>query len=253
MSAIPVLYSFARSGGTLVNQLLGAHPQCLVLSEVNPAGSFKPVAEQAVEWLELASREEAGELAALHYGKQMALLRERAADRGRTLVVRDWVTANFLPDTGPRVVASGALEQPLYLSRAGLQPTALVVSRRAAAVYRSIVANFAHLKDLGIDAFAEAYLAYARAVASFPRLHMENLRAAPEAYARKLLEAFELDTAAVPQVLRDFHEFRKCTGNNTLEGRGGSADARSVLPPEPREELSHPALAQADTLLGYER
>jgi hypothetical protein len=254
MSAIPVLYSFARSGGTLANQLLGTHPQCLVLSEVNPAGSFKPVAEQAIEWLQLATPAEAAELSAMPYRRQVALLRDRASQRGRTLVVRDWVTANFLPGTAPRVAPSGTLEQDLYLRRAGLEPIAVVVSRRAAAVYKSIVANFAHLKDLTVEAFADAYLAYARAVADLPRVHMESLRAAPEAGVRRLFEAFGLDAAAVPGVLRDFHEFRECTGNTTLEGRGGSADARTVLPPEDTAGLpTHPALAQADALLGYER
>jgi hypothetical protein len=252
MSAIPVLFSFARSGGTLANQLLGTHPRCLVLSEVNPAGSYKPVAEQAVEWLGLAQAAEVAELSAMPYRRQVALLRERAAARGRTLVVRDWVTANFLPGTAPRVVASGALEQDLYLRHAGLEPVSLVVTRRAGAVYKSIVANFTHLKGLTVDAFADAYLAYARAVAPYPRLHMESLRAAPEAGVRRLFEAFDLDATPVPQVLRDFHEFRKCTGNTTLEGRGGSADARAVMPPEAPPDLSHPALAQADALLGYD-
>ena len=252
MTSIPVFYSFARSGGTLVNQLLGVHPNCLVLSEVNPAGSFKPVAEQAIEWLDLVTPEEAAELATMPYRRQIVLLRERAAARGRLLVVRDWVTANFLPRTSPRLTPSGALEQSLYLERAGLEPVAWVVSRRAGAVYQSILANFAHLKDLSAEAFGEAYLAYARAVAHFPRLHMESLRAAPEAGVRKLFEAFGLDTSPIPDVLRDFHEFRKCTGNTTLEGRGGSADSRSVLPPEQPPETKHPALAEADALLGYD-
>ena len=252
MSAIPVVYSFARSGGTLANQLLGTHPQCLVLSEVNPAGSYKPIAEQAIEWLELASPGEASQLSALPYRRQLAELRERTAARGRTLVVRDWVTINFLSGTSPRVAPSRTLEQSIYLERAGLEPISLVVSRRAAAVYRSIVANFSHLSGLTVEAFGEAYLAYARAVAHLPRLHMESLRAAPEAGVRKLFETFGLDTAPVAEVLVGFHEYRQCTGNNTLEGRGGSADARTVIAPEAPTRNTHPALAEADALLGYD-
>jgi hypothetical protein len=181
----------------------------------------------------------------------VALLRERAAARGRALVVRDWVTANFLAGTS-RTTPSRILEQPIYLERAGLEPMSLVVTRRAAAVYASIRANFSHLADLTQDVFADAYLAYAQAVAHLPRLHMESLRAAPEAGARKLLEAFGLDATAVPEVLRGFHEFRRCTGNTTLEGRGGSADARSVMPPEQAPATTHPGLARADALLGYD-
>jgi hypothetical protein len=252
LSSIPVFYSFARSGGTLVNQLLGVHPQCLVLSEVNPARSYKPVAEQAIEWLGLATPGEAGELAAMPYRRQIALLRERAAARGKTLVVRDWVTVNFLAGTAEGVAPSGRLEQALYLESAGLEPAPMVVARRAGAVYASIVKNFAHLRDLAADAFGEAYLGYARAVSRFPRLHMESLRAGPEAGVAQLVRQFGLDPAAAPTMLRDFHEFRRCTGNTTLQGRTGSADARTVLPPEESHPPNHPAFAEADRLLGYE-
>lgn len=252
LSAIPVFYSFARSGGTLVNQLLGVHPQCLVLSEVNPAASFKPVAEQAVDWLELASPTEANELARMPYRRQIALLRERAAQKGKTLVIRDWVTVNFLPDTAEGVEPSGRLEQNLYLEGAGLEPTPMVVTRKAAAIYKSIVTNFDQLRNLAIDAFVDAYLAYARAVAAFPHVHLESLRASPEAGVAKIIGHFQLDPAAAPAMLRDFHGFRKCTGNTTLQGRGGSAEARIVLPPEDSPAAAHPALAEADRILGYE-
>lgn len=247
-----MFYSFARSGGTLVNQLLGVHPQCLVLSEVNPAASFKPVAEQAVDWLELASPAEATDLARMPYRKQISMLHQRAAGKGRTLVVRDWVTVNFLPNTAEGVAPSRRLEQSLYLDGAGIEQAPFVVSRKAAAVYKSIIGNFAQLRDLAIDAFGEAYLAYARAVASFPRLHLEALRASPEAGVMQLVGHFQLDPSHVPAMLRDFHGFRKCTGNTTLQGRVGSAEARSVLPPEERATFSHPSLLEADRLLGYE-
>jgi len=252
MTTIPVLYSFARSGGTLVNQLLGTHPQCLVLSEVNPAASYKPVAEQALEWLGLVDPTGAAELARMPYRRQIALLRERAAERGKLLVVRDWVTANFLPGTAKDVQPSRQLEQALYLRRERLEPSALVVTRRAGSVYASITGNFAQLRGLAVETFAEAYLAYARAVAGFPRLHMERLRAGPQAGAEQLARHFALDVAHVPAMLRDFHDFRHCTGNTTLQGRGGSAAARTVLPPEEARGPSHPSLLEADRLLGYE-
>jgi len=252
MSAIPVLFSFARSGGTLVNQLLGVHPSCLVLSEVNPAASFMPVAEQAVQWLGLATPEEGGELARMPYRGQIARLHERAIERGRSLVVRDWVTVNYLDGTAANVAPSRQLEQLLYLQRSGLQPAPLVVTRRAAAVYRSIVKNFAQMRDLALDTFAGAYVAYARAVCAFPRMHLESLRSAPEAGVARLLDIYQLEAGAAPGMLRDFHEFRRCTGNTTLEGLGGSADARTVMPPEPVASISHPDLDEADRLLGYD-
>ncbi len=259
MSEIRVLYSFARSGGTLVNQLLGVHPQCLVLSEVNPAASCKPVAGQAREWLGLIGGDEEREYARMPYPRQIRSLRERASRAGKRLVVRDWVTVNFLARaSGDGVVPSGQLEQELYLEHAGLECLPVVVTRRAAAVYGSIRRNFAHLRDLSLDDFANAYLAYARTVSSLPRAHLEDLRAEPQATLASILRRFELDASGASALLTDFHEFRKCTGNTTLERTSASASARRVLPPDPfpgspMPEEMHPALVEADTLLGYDR
>src|SRR5437763_195444 len=111
MSVMPVVYSFARSGGTLANQLLGVHPDCLVLSEVNPAASVKSVAAQAADWLGLAAAPK--ELSALPYREQVRTLAQRALVAGKRLVIRDWVTVNFLPGTSAQTVPSGELEQAL--------------------------------------------------------------------------------------------------------------------------------------------
>jgi hypothetical protein len=182
----------------------------------------------------------------------MGLLRERAAAQGKTLVIRDWVTVNFLPGTAEGVTPSGVLEQPMYLERAGLEPRPVVVTRRAQSVHKSIVANFTHLASLAVDEFADRYLAYAQAVAPFPRIHMESLRAAPLEGAARIAESVGVDPSRAPDMLRDFHEFRRCTGNTTLQGRGGSAEARDVLPPERDAAPTHSKLAEADRLLGYD-
>jgi hypothetical protein len=258
LRTIPVFHSFARSGGTLVNQLLGVHPQCLVLSEVNPAASFKPVAEQAVEWLGLVESHEAGEFARLPYHRQIASLDKRAEKRKKRLVVRDWVTVNFLPGAArEHTIPSGELEQELYLERAGLRPMPVVVARRSAAVYRSITRHFSHLQDLELEVFEKSYLEYARAVAGFPRIHLETLRARPAEAVAEILRRFELDASRPEALLANFHEFRNCTGNTTLQAQSGSAIARQVLPPDasaPDEAAlseRHPALAEADRLMGY--
>ena len=259
MSAIPVLYSFARSGGTLVNQLLGVHPQCLVLSEVNPAASYKPVVEQATEWLGLVEPAEASAFAELPYDRQIAELSERAAKAGKRLVVRDWVTVNYLPRTaGEETVPSGHLEQELYLEHAGLQATPVVVTRKSGAVYRSIKDHFEHLGDLGPEAFGKAYLEYARAVAPYPKVKLEELRAKPAAAVPGLLRAFGVDESQSEAVLRKFHGFRNCTGNTTLQSKSESARAQRILPPEANGAhdadlaAKYPDFAHADRLLGYE-
>jgi hypothetical protein len=260
MTAIPILFSFARSGGTLVNQLLGVHPDCLVLSEVNPAASFMPVVEQAVEWLGLVEKPERNAFDALPYHEQIGTLDRRAAARDKQLVVRDWVTVNFLPGTArDGTMPSGQLEQCLYLEHGGMQPRPLVIARRAAAVYRSIRRSFAHLRDLEPDAFAAAYLSYAHSVAGLPTIHLEELRGAPAKTLERVLLALGLEATPPDTLLGTFHGFRNCTGNTTLATAGDSTLWERILPPEasgPDTEPAPPvreALAQADCLLGYAR
>jgi len=256
LSAIPVFYSFARSGGTLVNQLLGVHPACLVLSEVNPAASYKPVVEQAVEWLGLVEAPEAREFAHLPYHRQIAFLHERAGERNKQLVVRDWVTVNFLPGAAREdTMPSGELEQALYLQRAGLRPLPMVIARRGAAVYGSITHHFANLRELALEIFEKSYLEYAHAVAAFPKIHLEALRARPAATLAEILARFKLDASAGESLLEGFHEFRNCTGNTTLQGQSGSAVAKRILPPEAAADegalSERPSLVEADRLMGY--
>lgn len=258
MRVIPVIYSFARSGGTLVNQLLGVHPQCLVLSEVNPAASYKPIVEQAVEWLGLVAANEASEFSRLPYSRQVMSLYDRAAEQGKSLIVRDWVTINFLPGcAGECIKPSGQLEQELYLERAGFKLLPLVISRRSAAIYRSIKQNFMHLQNLDIEIFKKTYLEYARAVSRFQKIHLEDLRANSDTTLIDILKQFNLDSGEWKSLLQEFHAFKNCTGNTTLPILTESAAAREILPPEElvSQEMAKsdtpPLLVEADRLLGY--
>ncbi|MFA6110772.1 MAG: hypothetical protein WDA75_18590 [Candidatus Latescibacterota bacterium] len=259
MTTICVLFSFARSGGTLLNQLLGAHPDCWVLSETNPAGSVVPLARQAAEWLGAIEPGERAAFDELSYHEQIARLDALARDRGKTLVIRDWVTVNFLAGaSGAAIVPSKVLEQEVYLSRGGYHLTPLVLTRSGAAVYASIRRSFSHLADLSEDRFATAYLEYARAVAAFPRVALEDLRRQSRATLTRALSILDISLDHIDHQLSSFAEFQRCTGNNTLAIASATSLARRVLPPG--EEAAGTgflnegaAMAEADALLGYGR
>lgn len=260
MNSIRVLYSFARSGGTLVNQLLGKHPQCLVLSEVSPAAAYKSVEVQALDWLDLIEASELIDFSELSYCQKITRLFERATSQGKQLIIRDWVTVNFLPKTvGAGVVPSHQLEQAIYLKHAGFRVLPLVVTRKSRAVYQSIINNFTHLSGLSADVFSEAYLAYAQAVKDYPIIHLEGMQRNPAEVVVEMLQMLELDSGDVDLMLSKFHEFEKCTGNNTLRELGESALAKKILPDaaaktsqENMTEKSIENMAEADRLLGYE-
>ncbi len=255
MIEIPVIYSFARSGGTLVNQLLGVHPDCLVLSEINPAASYKPIFEQAVEWLGLLEEKEVDGFSFLPYHEKIKFLYDRAMVQKKNLVVRDWVTVNFLHGSaGKDIMPSGHLEQDLYLKRAGFQSVPLVITRKGEAVFKSIKSNFIELAELEMIDFAKSYLAYARAVSTFPIIHLEDLRSQPDTVLIKILNRFNLRSDVIDSLIQSFFTFKNCTGNVSLKGDNNSASAQKILPPDLASASlpTHPALIEANGILGYE-
>ncbi|WP_133174612.1 hypothetical protein [Candidatus Methylomirabilis limnetica] len=258
MKTIPVIYSFARSGGTLVNQLLGVHPDCLVLSEVNPAGSVVPVAMQAADWLGFVETTEVGRFQELPYSQQIALLDARAKSKGKTLIIRDWVTVNYLPGAGGSTMGpSYILEQSVYLARAGYSLQPLVLTRKAKSVYWSIRRNFMHMVNLTVEEFALSYLAYANAVSSFHRISLESLQSAPRETLIQLLQVIGVSIDYVDMQLKTFADFRQCTGNNTLTVPSATSYERHIVQVSQDsvgsiDTLNAEVLIEADRLMGYE-
>lgn len=255
---IPVLFSFARSGGTLVNQLLGVHPDCLILSEVNPAASVVTVGAQALDWMAVIGPSEIEQFDALSYSQQVARLDELARLNNKMLIIRDWVTVNYLQGAaGHEIIPSGQLEQSIYLSHTGYKLRPLVVTRKAAAIYKSICQNFDQLANLSAEDFASSYLAYARAVSDFPRVSLESLQTKPREVLLSILKILALSTLHVNRQLADFADFRRCTGNNTLVKPAATTHSRHIAPTSydhanNTDFARIPAIAEADLLLGYE-
>jgi len=255
---LPIIYSFARSGGTLVNQLLGVHPDCLILSEINPAASVIPVTKQAADWLGLIEAGEIVQFQEFSYAKQIFILNERAKSKGNMLIIRDWVTVNFLPGAGGiSVVPSAILEQHIYLEQVGCSLQPLVITRKANSVYQSIRRNFMHLSNLTADDFLSVYLDYARAVCNFPKVSLEALQFAPRETLIQILRGLGISTSYVDQQLLTFSNFTRCTGNNTLAVPSETTHARHIVPVGSRSETDNVSInreagfMEVDHLLGY--
>mgnify|MGYP006114596515 CR=1 FL=1 len=255
MVEIPVLYSFARSGGTLVNQLLGVHPQCLVLSEVNPTASFKSIQKQGLEWLGLIEKSYTNKFVSMPYHEQIKFLYDQSTGKGKKLIIRDWVSVNFLPGcSGPEIKPSGELEQAFYLGRSDLRPLPLVIVRKGEAVYKSIQRNLPRMEGLSLKTFSESYLKYAYAVAEFPKIKLESLRSQPASTIREILNRFDLSSDETSFLLENFFNFKNCTGNTSLKKVSKSSLAQKILPPENNiESTSHPKLIEANKILGYDK
>ena len=255
-SGLAVYHCFARSGGTIVNRLLGASRDVVVLSEVGPAASVRDPLVQAVEWLDLVDPVEVDELRDRDFGELIGELARRAASRGQHLVVRDFVTPNFLPRAFGDVLPSGVLELVRALEAAGCELARVVVARRSASTYTSIVRSFPHLSSLTVDEFAVAYHAFAAAVTGVPVIRYEDLTADPPGGLQALSEA--LGCPFDPDALTGFASFRNCTGDLQLEKLSRGAPLTRVTPLADRTSdplfiaaAEHPLCRAADDRFGY--
>jgi hypothetical protein len=97
-SRVAILYSLARSGGTIISRCVASIPGNVLLSEVHPRWAFFDPVDQACEWFGLITDAERRELRArtdLDYVRRIQLIQSRCADRGLHLIIRDWTHVDF--------------------------------------------------------------------------------------------------------------------------------------------------------------
>ena len=255
---IPIIYAFARSGGTLINRCLGCIPGNIVLSEVNPHAALIPIEIQARDWFNLLSDSEFIEFSQKTYAEKIGSLTEVLGQQDRHLIIRDWTTINFLDKASNDIYATtNVLEQELYLSHHNLARCPIVLTRRSADVYESITRTFKHLQNLSVREFGVCYLAYAQAVSAYPVFHYESFCREPEKELKRMCEV--LDINYCDTFMTEFSKFTYCTGDNTLSqlSRGAGLEKITVLKSNQDSESYIVAsldtnCLEADKLLGYE-
>lgn len=88
---IGVLYCYARTGATLVNQILGCNPDNLVISEVNPTLGYDSPIQQAKQWYGYDGPMTAEAM----YIEQIIEIKKFAVKNNKNLVIRDWSYVDF--------------------------------------------------------------------------------------------------------------------------------------------------------------
>lgn len=210
---LPVLLCYSRSGGTLMNRILGSLQNVIVLSEVNPWGSFKPMLEQALEWFSLINDKEKRALEGKSFGEQILELRKKAIEKGKTIIIRDWSTANFMKGVVRDRDPSYRLETIIELEKIfSIKP--LVLMRDPYSTWKSNMENFGTYFDLRPETFFFAYIKYMGCIESLPRILLEDLTAFPSNYIRWVCEYWNLTYSE--KSLESFCQFTYCTGDNTL-------------------------------------
>ncbi|MFE1747908.1 hypothetical protein [Coleofasciculus sp. H7-2] len=255
---IPVIYSFARSGGTLINRCLGCISGNIILSEVNPHASLVPIEVQARDWFKLVSSGNFSDFSKKTYADKIRLLAEAARQQGSHLIIRDWTTINFLDRASDDIYApSMLLEQELYLEQYGFNIYPVMLARRSADVYESLTRTFKHLRNLSIKEFGNCYLAYVQKVSTYPLFHYESFCLEPEKELKRMCDVLGVNYSDT--FVTEFSKFTYCTGDNTLPkpSRGGQIGKITVMESNQGAESYIAATLdencqQADRLLGYE-
>ena len=107
-----LMLCWARSGGTLLNRMLGVHPSLCVFSEITLEGGssrvfpgrefYKRFVWQAKFWHGLISLREYVALSCRSYEYQRSIIEQLIRDSGRTMVIREWMFGDYeyAPDGG---------------------------------------------------------------------------------------------------------------------------------------------------------
>lgn len=237
---IRLLQGLARCGGTLIARCLGSMSAIALLSEIHPRGlaQFHPL-RQSQCWYGLFGAEELAKIASaatMSYAELMETVTQRFAERGQTLIVRDWSHLDFhgVP----------FLEKPPgeSIHAAALSERFLVVP---AAIVRHPLDQWSSVRGLAVvqgridlAGYMRGHRLFAERAALMPHVRYEDFTIDPGSTLRRLCSA--LEAPFDPGFAERWWRYTKVTGDRQ---HGPGADATAILPA--RRHAPSPALAEA--------
>ena len=269
---ITLFHAYARSGGTLLNRLLAAMKDVVVMSEVlfSEKGSTIPslisggVCHQALYWYDIRLKNK-------EYIPSILELEEVCQKSGRHLVIREWTFGCYLwqeESFPPHIKPPYGLYTFRHLPREKIQPFAL--TRNALDVCKSylltIVSSFKpeneqqFNKAYSSSSFTHHYLDYACdiAQAGIPFYRYEDLLEAPETFLRQLCQDMNIpfDRSACTR----FADVILACGDIGIHVQGRYARKKTIQPQrkhlfpyQQENSLRQDAkLIEANRLLGYQ-
>lgn len=236
---IIVISNFARSGGTLLTQLLNTFESVWVLSEISTQAGATPdhratspeaaIVQQASQWFGVDLKSDIGLVEVI---KELG---DAATSQGKTLVIREWSYQNFAKTKQNDFQPSGRLDLVDCLSDTfELIPVAFV--RDGIDVFLSMRGDLVE--------FASVYCAYAESTVArgLPVLKYEDLVASPSQFEQTLAELTGLDWKF------DVDGYKKSPATGDLQlgnvSRGIRSNKISALP---RKRVSYSLVCQIES------
>jgi len=182
MNEIAILYSLARSGGTLISKCLGCIPGNILLSEINPRWAYFNPLDQAKDWFrviherDILALKDSGNY---NYPGAIKLISDRCSEKCLNLVIRDWTHVDFIPGNYP--VSPVYKLSRLEIMQKGYEVRHIALTRHPVDTFLSL----ARLSDYRVKIRIVQYLygarAYAEAAASVGFVRFEDLCLDPDA------------------------------------------------------------------------
>ena len=251
-NAIPLLYSWARSGTTLLNKCLSAMGH-LVLSETHVtinSGVHAP-RWQATNWLDVHIP------SGTSWKNCILKLNAEAKQRSRSLIIRDWTTNSFYANDLNHYRPSNKLQAHNVLG-SSCRPIAFVRNAIDCTLSFAKFHKWQSVRQLNV--FAAAYLAYVKQLSALklPIFHYEDLCRDPEHFFVEFCSAVGIQFFSQWQ---DFGRISKVLGDTyPVNEKGSRAVKTAVIKKLPRRKavnvlqrsiVSNQQLQRANTLLKY--
>ena len=243
----------ARSGGTLISKCLACMDGVVLLSEIHPLGTrqFNPIA-QARQWFDLLSSDDLARLVragSVEFAAAIHLIEQRARERGRRLVLRDWSHLDF---TGVPFVAPAYRLRTAEALRTHFTLIQVCTVRHPLDQWLSLSRLAVVQGRLGLPQFLHGYRRFAEVAAGIGFHRYEDFVAAPAAVLEAMCRRLEL--AFDPGFATRWPDWDKITGDV------GERQGRHEIRPAPRRPLppglltacaANPDYRAALDLLGY--
>lgn len=221
---IRILHHMARTGGTVISTCLASMEAVMLLSEINPRGIkyFNPL-NQAATWFRLFSQDDTKRINAnsMSFTEAIDLIRRRAAERDKEIVIRDWTHLDFtavpfLPQRSYRLITAEVLRAAFDVVHTATvrHPIDQWLSLRQLAVMNG---------KIQIEQFLRDYLRFAETSREIGFVRYEDFTRDPDGALRVLCT--RLDLPFDPQYSQRWRAYRNITGDVA-----SNAPARDIAP-----------------------
>ncbi len=250
---IRILHHMARTGGTVICKCLASMGTVILLSEINPRGTkyFDPL-NQAATWFRLFSEDDFKRISANSMGftEAIDLIRRRAAERGKEIVIRDWTHLDFtavpfLPQRSYRLTTANVL-------RAAFDVVHMATVRHPIDQWLSLRQLEIMHGKIQMEQFLRDYLRFAETSREIGFVRYEDFTRDPDGVLRVLCA--RLDLPFDPQYRQRWKAYRNITGDvaSDAPARDIATGARRPMEPGLLERFEANAdYRTALELLGY--